>query len=445
MRLAVLLLIALLAGSLRAAEKPNVILFLIDDMGYECIAANGCTSYKTPVIDSLAAEGMRFTQCHVQPLCTPTRVQLMTGIFNIRNYTDFGQMDRKAVTFANLLKGAGYATCMAGKWQLGADLDQPKNYGFDEHCLWQHTRRPGRYPNPGLEINGVEKDYNNGEYGPDVVTDYALDFIARNKDKSFFLYNTQMLTHGPYMATPESKDWNPKLTGEKGGGKNDAEHFRDMVQHTDMIMGRIVAKLDALGIRKNTLILIIGDNGTGKGTRTMMGDKLVIGGKGDTTRFGSHVPMIVSWPAILKPGKVCDDLISSVDFLPTIAQAAGVSVTHAIDGVSFLPQLRGEAGSPRPWLYHWYDPRANNLREWAFDHQYKLYTTGNLYDWQADPNEKSPLDPAHLSPAAAAAKAKLQAAIDQYKNARPAELKKSEDAKIADKKDKKKGKNKGQN
>src|SRR6185312_15959888 len=142
-----------------AAARPNVVLIMADDLGYETIGANGGTSYKTPTLDKLAAGGVRFSQCYVQPLCTPTRVQLMTSKYNVRNYIDFGNMDPQAVTFGNLFQQAGYTTCMAGKWQLGHDLNQPKKYGFDEYCLWQHMRRPPRYVNPGLEINGVEKDF----------------------------------------------------------------------------------------------------------------------------------------------------------------------------------------------------------------------------------------------------------------------------------------------
>src|SRR5688572_20398382 len=163
------------AQSAESTRKPNIIVIMADDFGYECVGANGSTSYKTPVLDKLAASGMRFTNCNVQPLCTPTRVQLMTGIYNVRNYVRFGEMDPKCVTFANVLKQAGYATCIAGKWQLGRDAGLPKTFGFDESYLWQHTRRPERYKNPGLEINGVEKDWSNGEYGPDLVNDYAMD------------------------------------------------------------------------------------------------------------------------------------------------------------------------------------------------------------------------------------------------------------------------------
>ncbi len=317
--------------------KPNIILILADDLGYETIRANGGTSYRTPQLDKLAATGVRFTHCFVQPLCTPTRVQLMTGLYNVRNYVRFGKMNPQAVTFGNLLKQAGYATCIAGKWQLGQDLGLPKKFGFDEYCLWQHTRRPPRYANPGLEINGVQKNYTDGEYGPDLVNDYALDFITRKKDGPFFLYYPMMLTHAPYQPTPDSEDWDPKAQGEQVN--IDAKHFADMVAYMDKLIGKLVARLDSLGIRDNTLLLFVGDNGTGRGTRSMMGDRIVIGGKGTTTDAGMHVPLIASWPGKIIAGEVCPDLVDSTDFVPTLLGAAGVTSPSGVkfDGRSFLP------------------------------------------------------------------------------------------------------------
>lgn len=424
-----------LAGSLggrtaAAAEtpksaKPNLILILADDLGYETIGANGGTSYKTPVLDNLAATGVRISHCYAQPLCTPTRVQLMTGLSNLRNYIRFGYMDPQAVTFGNPLKAAGYATCIAGKWQLGQGRELPKKFGFDESCLWQHTRRPPRYANPGLEINGVEKDYINGEYGPDLVSDYALDFITRKKDGPFFLYYPMMLTHAPYQATPDSADWDPKAQGEQVNVK--AEHFADMVAYMDKLIGKLVAKLDALGIRDNTLLLFVGDNGTGKGTRSMMGETLVIGGKGTTTTAGMHVPLIANWPGKLAAGKVCSDLVDSTDFLPTLLEAAGVPLPPdaKLDGRSFLPQLRGEKGQPRQWLYSWYSPRQAadmTVREFAFNQRYKLYRSGGFFDLSRDVEEKQPLPVASLEGEAAAAAKMLQGALEQFKDARPAEL-----------------------
>jgi arylsulfatase A len=404
------------------SPRPNVVLIMADDLGYETIGANGGTSYQTPVLDKLAAGGVRFDQCYVQPLCTPTRVQLMTGAYNVRNYITFGKMDPELTTFGNLFKSAGYATCITGKWQLGQDPDLPKKYGFDEHCLWQHTRRPPRYANAGLEINCVEKDSSNGEYGPDLVNDYARDFIGRHKDKPFFLYYPMMLTHSPYQPTPDSKTWDPKAKGETVNQR--PEHFGDMVEYMDKLIGRLIGTLDEHGLRQNTLLIFIGDNGTGKGTKSMMGDRVVIGGKGTTTAAGMHVPCIVSWPAVITTSRACHDLVDSTDFLPTICEAAGVKVPASLtlDGHSVLPQLRGDKGKPREWIYSWYSPRGERLREFAFDQRFKLYRNGEFFDLTADRDEKHPLPVASLKDDAAATAKRLQVALNGFDNARPAKL-----------------------
>jgi len=225
------LLAALLAplAALHAADtlpmRPNIILIMADDFGYECVTANGGQSYRTPTLDRLAAGGMRFEQCHVQPLCTPTRVQLMTGLYNVRNYVNFGTLPRSQTTFANLLKKAGYVTGICGKWQLGQETDAPRHFGFDESCLWQHARRPPRYANPGLEHNGKELNFTKGEYGPTLVNDFALDFITRHKAEPFFLYYPMILTHDPFQPTPDSADWDPRALGEKVN--NDKKHFAE--------------------------------------------------------------------------------------------------------------------------------------------------------------------------------------------------------------------------
>lgn len=414
-----------LPPALAAPAKPNVVLIMADDLGYETIEANGGTSYRTPSLDRLAATGVRFTRCFAQPLCTPTRVQLMTGLSNARNYLKFGHMDPKATTFAHLLKGAGYATCIAGKWQLGRDVDLPKKFGFDEYCLWQHTRRPPRYANPGLEINGVEKDFGNGEYGPDLVNAYALDFIARKKSRPFLLYYPMMLTHRPYQPTPDSKSWDPDALGEN---TNVAKaHFGEMVTYMDKLVGRLVSTLDELGIRENTLVLFLGDNGTGRGTVSMMGDRAVTGGKGTTTAAGMHVPLIANWPGHMAGGRVCSDLVDSTDFFPTLLEAAGepIPADRKLDGRSFLPQLLGRPSRPREWIYSWYSPRQNNnlaIREFAFDQKYKLYRDGSFFDIGRDIDEKTPLGMPAPNTEAAVAFAKLKKVLDQFKDARPAEV-----------------------
>ncbi len=398
-----------------AADKPNVVLILIDDFGYECVTADGGESYKTPVMDLLAATGVRFEQVHVQPLCTPTRAALMTGIINKRNYTHFAHLDFSQKTFGNFFHDAGYATCITGKWQLSGDYEGPAHFGFDEYALWQLNRHPDRYKNPGLEINGKPHDYTKQEYGPDIVSDYALDFIQRKKDVPFFLYYPLILTHNPYDATPDSPDY---LTAKSVKGTKDSLHFPDMVAYTDKLIGKLIAKLDELHLRDNTLVIVLGDNGTGKGTPSRFKGRNVLGGKGSSTMWGTHVPCIGNWPSHFASGKVCGDLIDVTDFLPTICEAAGVKVPAElkIDGRSFLPQLRGEPGNPRDALYTWYNPAGGAKAKFEFTHDqnFKLYADGKFYNVAKDGLEKSPLTDSALDDNAKAAKAKLAALLKSH-------------------------------
>jgi arylsulfatase A len=415
-----------LAGIATAADakKPNIILILADDLGYETLGADGGQTYKTPNLDALAAAGVRFERCYVQPLCTPTRVGLMTDMSNARNYIEFGNMEPKSTTFGNLLKNVGYATAIAGKWQLGHDKDLPQRFGFDQSCLWQHTRRPPRYANPGLEYNGVERDFKNGEYGPDLVSDFALQFIEKNKSKPFFLYYPMMLTHAPYQPTPDSPDWDPKAQGEKVN--HDNKHFADMVAYMDKLVGKVVTKLDDLKLRDNTLIFFLGDNGTGKGLRSKLRGVEYPGGKGTTNARGMHVPLLANWPGHIRAGSTNDDLIDSTDFLPTICAAAGATVpsTLKIDGHSFWPQLMGEKGEPREWIYTWYSQDGvPPIREFVTTKDFKLYRNGRFFDLRKDPFEdKEPKRLADLTGDEVKTAAKLRAVLNQYADARPAEF-----------------------
>ena len=393
------------AESAEKPRRPNIVLILADDMGYECVGANGGASYRTPFLDHLAASGLRFEHCYSQPICTPSRVQLMTGIYNSRNYVRFGLLPERSVTFAQLLQRAGYATCVVGKWQLKGGADAPKHFGFDEHCLWQVTHRPGRYPNPGLETNGVKKQYSDGEYGPDLVSDFLCDFLerhaegARSGERPILAYYPMILPHWPFEPTPDSEDWDPKAAGVLSG-KGDARYFGDMVQYVDKIVRKITRKLDALDLRDDTVILFTGDNGTVKGLRSETRKGPVIGGKGVTTDAGTRVPMIVSWPEKIRAGRVSKDLVDFSDFLPTLCELAAVDVPESlqIDGRSFAPQLRGEVGKPRAWTYCWYSRNGGARgREFARTRRYKLYRGGKFYDIEQDPLEESPLADAGAS------------------------------------------------
>jgi arylsulfatase A len=411
-----------LVNVLGGATRPNIIVMLADDFGYECVTANGGQSYETPNLDRLAATGMRFEQCHVQPLCTPTRVQLMTGLYNVRNYVEFGAMDPRVTTFGHLLKRAGYATGVCGKWQLGLAPDSPQKFGFDESFLWWHMRRASRYPSPGFEHNGVAKDFR-GQYGPQVLNDFALNFITRHKDAPFFLYYPMLLTHSPFQPTPDSPGWDAKMSERDG---HSTKNFAAMTKFMDKMVGRVVAKLDELGLRENTLILFLGDNGTGGEITSQFQGKPYPGGKGRSHARGTHVPLIANWPNRIPNGRVNRDLIASVDFVPTLCAAAGAELpaTLAQDGKNFLPQLLGQPGQPREWIYAWYAPDGGAAPKWEFamSKEHKLYRDGSFFDLRADPFEEKPLRADKVAGENAAAAQKLQAVLTQYANARPAEL-----------------------
>ncbi|UCG57981.1 MAG: sulfatase-like hydrolase/transferase [Phycisphaerales bacterium] len=402
------------------AKRPNIILIMADDIGYECLSCYGSASYKTPVLDRLAATGVRFTHGYSQPLCTPSRVQIMTGRYNFRNYIKFGNFDYKERTFAHVLKSAGYKTCVAGKWQLmGEGADGPFKAGFDEYCLWHmedvYGPKGSRYRNPKIVQNGKLLGVLDGNYGPDVCCDYVRGFIERNKSGPFLVYYPMILTHGPFEPTPDSPEWGQSVSNRR--------FYVDMVEYMDKTIGRIVQKLDQLGLRENTLIIFTGDNGTPGGITSQMTDGTSIaGGKSKTTDAGTHVALIANWIGTTLTGKVCDDLIDFSDILPTLADVAGASLPKGvtIDGRSFLPQLRGEKGNPRDWIFCWYqrDP-GKQLHRFARDKRWKLYDesgadrAGRLFDVSADVLEQNPIEQGQGGGEAAQARAKLQTVLDK--------------------------------
>ena len=186
---------------------------MADDVGVECFGPYGSRQYSTPRLSRLAGEGVRFTHCYATPLCTPTRIALMTGQSNVRNYTDFGAMAPGQFTFADLFRKAGYATAIAGKWQLqgteNAPGVAPADAGFDTYCLW-NTRRTGqdRYWKPSLEKDGEMLAVGPDAYGPDLTARFLIDFMERNRARPFFAYYAMELPHAPFLPTPDSKDRN---------------------------------------------------------------------------------------------------------------------------------------------------------------------------------------------------------------------------------------------
>jgi len=196
-----------------------------------------------------------------------------------------------------------------------------------------------------------------------------------------------------------------------------------MVTYMDKIVGKILKTLDAAGLRENTLVLFTGDNGTDKPVVSEMNGRKVPGEKGATSDGGTRVPLIVDWPAGIKGGRVCSDLVDFSDVLPTLCEAAGVTVPEelAIDGRSFLPQLRGQEGNPREWIYCWYSRagKSAGAKVFARNQRHKLYADGKFYDVPNDPFEKKPLADDALDAEAKRVRQMLQGALDRYKDARP--------------------------
>lgn len=418
------------ANSEKSKEKqPNVIVIMADDLGYETIGVNGGKSYRTPEIDRMASEGMRFEHCYAQPLCTPSRVQLMTGIYNVRNYIRFGLMDPGQTTFAHLFKKAGYATCIVGKWQLGKDPGSPEKAGFDYHCLWQvshgridSTGRDTRYSKPVLEVNGELITYGENEYGPDKVSDYGINFIEKSHQNGvpFLLYYPMILTHCPFSPSPDSPAWNSGDTSTMTY-KGEVNYFKDMVGHMDKIVGKIMLKLRELNIQNNTLIIFTGDNGTDLPVVSIMNGREIAGAKGQSTDAGTRVPLIVKWPKVIKEGATNNDLIDFTDLMPTICEAAMINIDSLdIDGRSFLAQLQGETGNPREWIYSWYsrDGSEENARVFARNHRYKLYRSGEFYEIPDDYEEQYPLVISDLDSTAEEAYQKLSSVLEHYSKMR---------------------------
>ncbi|MDZ7720815.1 MAG: sulfatase-like hydrolase/transferase [Balneolaceae bacterium] len=411
--LKIILLIVLIGFSLSKwveksyaqGNQPNIILIMTDDQGFETVGAYGGESYETPGIDQLAETGIRFDQAHSNPVCTPSRVKIMSGQYNSRNYIGFGKMDPEIYTFGNLFQDAGYATFIGGKWQLGGDLNSPYEFGFDEYALWQVIRRgrgenpiANRYPNPGLAINGEIKDYFDGEYGPDIINDHVLDFIDRHQDQPFLVYYPMNLPHFPFEPTPDSPDWDPTARRgdtEEAPGLGDEIYFGDMVEYVDKLVTKVVTHLEELNLRENTLVIFTSDNGTARGITSIVNGEEFTGGKLSSTVAGTHVPLIANWPGVVPEGVVNEDLIGFTDFFATIADIAGIDVPDELnlDGQSFAPVLRGEESNLRDWLYIWWN-RNNDPDgpgdEFARTHRYKYYQDGRFYDLSQDLLEEDP-------------------------------------------------------
>ena len=360
-------------------KKPNIIFILADDLGIGNISCYGSDQFKTPNIDKLASTGMRFTHGYTAPLCGPSRALILTGRQPFRtgttNQDRVGKLEpSKEICLPSVLKTAGYTSLMVGKWSQFPL--QPSDFGFDQYMRFQAS---GKYwntqpANKSYTKNGEIVPLLDGEYLPDLMHNQVVDFISKNKNKPFFAYYSMSHIHGEILPTPDSKPDSKDL-------------YTDNINYMDKLVGKLVKALDSLKMRQNTIIVFMGDNGTaaeGVSRATVQGKKLS-GKKGDMLECGSLVPWIVNWKGGGQSGKVIDDLVDATDWMPTFAALTGAKLPENVilDGKSFAPQLKGEKGTPREWIFmelgnQWY------VRE----EKWKLNRANELFDMRNAPFEE---------------------------------------------------------
>ena len=337
------------------------------------------------------------------PVCHPSRTTFLTGRYPIHNaHPKWGTFPRQleARTVAKLLQSNGYATAVAGKWQLamlGRDLDHPVRLGFDEYCLFGWHEGP-RYHDPLIWQNGNQRAKTQGTYGPDLYVDFLIDFMTRNRDQPFLAFYSMALCHDVTDDLKEPVPYSP--------GKQRYDNYAEMMAAMDRCVGRIAAALDQLQLADNTLVIFTGDNGTSKRSliraerdnnrwkyirepvTSLVNGKRVPGGKGNLTNDGTNVPLLCRWPAKVSAGRVVNDLVDFSDFLPTFCELAGVTVpsSFAIDGHSFAARLLGDKRGPRRWAF-----AEGRGQFWVRTQRWKLYQNGRFFDVVNDPYERQNL------------------------------------------------------
>ncbi|MBG9377348.1 sulfatase-like hydrolase/transferase [Panacibacter sp. DH6] len=390
------------------SNKPNVIIILADDIGYEIPTYTGGQSYSTPNIDFIARNGIQFCEMRATPLCSPSRVQLLTGKYNFRNYDNWGKINPDNYTVADLMKSAGYNTCITGKWQLGGADTSIVGCGFDKYLVWDpYTAGSGlgrgfQYRNPTLYENGILSTYTHDEYGEDIIRNYMFNFIdsINSIKKNFFCFWTPNLGHDPHLPTPDDPDY---LTVAPVRANSDLKYYPSMIKYLDKEIGMLVNHLESIGAT-NTYIIFLGDNGTPQGIRSNWRGRTVNGGKNTALdHWGTHVPMVVYKKGIIP--RIDSTLVDLTDVMATLAEATGqqLPTNDEFDGQSFWDQIRGVSNpSPRLWSFTYFYPQPitqpTNLTRWVEDKQFKLYDSSfapskknNMYRIYTDSVERFPL------------------------------------------------------
>jgi arylsulfatase A-like enzyme len=426
-----------------AAERPNFVFFLIDDLGWTDTGVYGSTFYETPNIDRLATEGARFTQFYsASPVCSPTRASIMTGKdparLNITNWIGgdqagmllqaeyLRQLPLNEITLGDAFKEAGYATGYIGKWHLGTEGFLPPDQGFDFAFAVNHAGQPGSYfypyENANWPLTNVPdlEDGEDGDYLTDRLTDAALRFIEARRDTTFFLVFSHYAVHTPLQAKAaitakyESKAQNlaaanaPAFLPEGANAvtkqRQDHAVYAGMIESTDQSVGRVLALLDSLDLADRTVIVFVSDNGGLSTLRRSQGiptsNLPLRAGKGWLYEGGTRVPLIVKWPGVVEGGRLIDQPAITMDLYPTLLEIAGLPLRPGQhqDGLSLVPPLLGTGSLDRRFFFHFphYHGSGNRPSGAARVGDYKLlewFEDGKieLYDLSADIGESRDL------------------------------------------------------
>ncbi|MGB0580695.1 MAG: sulfatase family protein [Limisphaerales bacterium] len=375
-----------LCSSVVYAARPNLIVIMVDDMGYGDAGCYGGKNFPTPNLDRMAREGMRFTDFHSSgPVCSPTRAGLLTGRYQQRAgvagvvYAAFNRnrhhgLQMKETTFAELLRDAGYRTGMFGKWHLGYEEQYNPTYqGFEKYVGYvsgnvdfhRHIDGAGVFDWWHQNKKTREKGYTTH-----LITRHAVDFIRENKDEPFCLYIAHEAPHDPYQGPndpPVRNEGENKLIYNHREPKHAARAYAEMMLEMDKGVGEVLDTVEDLGLAKNTFVMFFSDNGaTGPGSCAGL-----YGMKGTLWEGGHRVPSLAWWPGRIKAGSTTDQLAITIDVMPTLLQIAGVAARPDSDGVSLTPVLFDEA-APKPRKLFWQYGEARSMR----DGNWKLVING---------------------------------------------------------------------